>query len=147
MATRTVKHNEHEHSVRTVNETIQGLVIDDRDTDSISGAFGWDEEDFRKMTRAYIAFGRFQEAAQELDEDLPRGTMTSVLVEFLKSDTFKRLGIKLTTPNDYFMLGFIFNSSRSFDDFEEKMRAGALKIGSTDEFLKFLKKIKEEMEG
>lgn len=115
MAIQTVKHGDHEHVVRSTKETVLGIVIDDSTSEKISEAFGWNEEVFQKFFKTYEAFINFQNAAEELEEDLPKSTKISNLTDFLKSSNFKRLGIKIETPNDYFMLGFLFSSHSIFE--------------------------------
>lgn len=94
--------------LRQINEEVSGLLIDDRDTDKISEAFGWTENKFDVVLKTMRNYQRFQIAVDLLDEELPQSTKNSALVDFLKSNHFKRLGITLTEPNDYFMLGYVF---------------------------------------
>lgn len=113
MASRTIGNDKHKHNLKTVNEEILGLFIDDRGTDKISEAFGWTNEKFSKCLDKMIDFSDFQEAIDKLydagkEDALPEGTKTTTLVDFLKSNTFKELGIKLEKPNDYLMIGFIY---------------------------------------
>jgi len=113
--TKTIKHDNHEHITRTVNEDVLGLLIDDRETSRISEAFAWSDEDFEKVVKSFTAFWKFQLAAEDLDEDLPRTTKISSLADYLKSNNFKRLGIKIITPNDYFMLGYAYCAALSLE--------------------------------
>ena len=147
MATQTITHKDHEHILRTVKEEILGLKLDDTNgSQTISEAFGMNDEDFTKLNKAYGAYLKFTEAAEELDEDLPKGTFISNLVDFLKSPTYKKLGVKLTSVNDFFMLGYIAGIKCG----EEKNNViGELQAfkGSKEDLIRILKKIKEEMGG
>lgn len=116
MSSRILKHGKHEHTIKTVNENVMGILMDDRGTDRVSETFGWSQEKFEKALTKIEDFILFQNATDRLydagePEMLPRSTKTSQLADFLKSTTFRELGIKLETPNDYFMLGFIFCAS------------------------------------
>lgn len=123
---KTIKHNGHEHLLRTVNENVLGLLIDDRETDTISGAFAWDGKRFDQICKVLTSYWKFQLAAEELDDDLPRTTKISTLADFLKSNNFKRLGIKIDSPNDYFMLGYSYCAVLSMekDRLQRDMPAG-----------------------
>lgn len=110
------KHSKHEHTIKTVNENVMGILMDDRGTDKISETFGWKQDKFEKVLLKIEDFILFQQATDRLYEAgepdmLPASTKTSQFADFLKSSTFKELGIKLETSNDYFMMGFIFCAS------------------------------------
>jgi len=108
MAVKIIKEDDHEHVLKMVNEEVEGLIADDRKTDLIAEAFGWPEEKFTKFCNTYKAYRDYQLATENLEEDLPKSTKVSSLVDFLKSPSFKKLGITLHTPNDYLMVGFAF---------------------------------------
>lgn len=110
MAMRTIKHDDHEHAVKVVNEEVLGIKVDDREKEKISEAFGWPDEKFDMFYQTLKNYKRFVEAAEELNHDLPMSTKNSMFVDFLKSDAFRKLGIKIETPNDYFMLGFLYHA-------------------------------------
>jgi hypothetical protein len=131
-----IRNGDHEYTIKTVDESVLGLEISDSSTTDIPQAFGMSTEVFKELIKNYIAFYYFQEAAENLEPDLPKMTKISCLVDFLKSNSFKKLNIKITTPNDYFLLGFIFSSviehvkGKDTDDldgfikFMKKMRGG-----------------------
>jgi len=108
MAIKIEDHGDHNHHYRTVNEEIMGLKIDDIDKAFISEAFGLHSDEYAALCNVMEKFFRLQHAAEDLEEDLPKGTMLSGLTDFLKSNSFKKLNYKLSTPNQYFMLGFAF---------------------------------------
>lgn len=113
MGARTVKHDKHEHVLKTVNEEISGVLMDDRGTDKVSETFGWEYKKFEECMDKMEAFFLFQDAADKLydagePDMLPQSTKTSQFADFIKSSSFKQLGIKLETPNDYLMIGFIY---------------------------------------
>lgn len=110
MAVKIVKHDTHEHTTKVIKEEVCGLKIDTSESDTTSHAFGWSKETFDTMWDTMRAFQEFQEAAERLNKDLPESTKVSMLADFLKSDSFKKLGVKLVTPNDYFLLGGIWTS-------------------------------------
>lgn len=110
MAIKIIKHDTHEHTTKITKEEVCGLKIDTSNDDTISRAFGWSKEKFDTVWDTMRAFQEFQEAAERLNKDLPESTKISVLADFLKSDSFKKLGIKLVTPNDYFLLGCIWSA-------------------------------------
>ena len=122
---KTITHGDHSHNVKVSKETVCGLNIDSTENEQISGAFGWDDVKFKSMCRALRSFNNFQKAAEDLNKDLPKSTKISVLVDFLKSHTFTELGTKIETPNDYFMLGFVW--SIVFLDEDRKVFSGAMK--------------------
>lgn len=141
--TRTRDHDGHEHTTKTIYEEILGIKIDDRETSIISEAFGWKTEKFEKMFDTIRAFSNFQNAAEELDEDLPESTRVSVFADFLKSGSFKKLGIKITTPNDYIVLGYIFGAWIAHERIDEmKDKSGGIGgLLNGGEFLKLLKEL------
>lgn len=101
-------HGDHQHNFKSVNETILGVVVNDIGKQYMSEALGWDSDKFALLCSTMEKFYHLQEAAEALDEDLPESTKVSGLVEFLKSNAFKKLAFKITTPNDYFVLGWAF---------------------------------------
>ena len=146
--TKSIKHGNHEHILRLVNENVLGLLIDDRGTNAISQAFAWDEKKSIEMVRKLQAFEDFQHAAERLNEGLPESTRVSMFVDFLKSNTFKQLGIPIKTPNDYFMLGFVLAAVIGIDKIKDNMagQAGMPDVGNLKELLGELKKVKRMME-
>lgn len=110
MPVREITHDEHKHKFLSVNEEIFGLKINDSGVERISEAFGWPDEKFDKVRDTMRKYFKFLEAAHDLDPDMPEHTKVSSLVEYLKSNAFRSLGIKIETPNDYFMLGLIWNA-------------------------------------
>lgn len=113
MASKTVGSDKNKHVLKTCNEEIMGLFIDDRGTDKISEAFGWSNEKFQKTLDKMIDFSNFQESFDKLydagkEDTIAEGTKTTCFIDFLKSNTFKEMGLKLEKPNDYFMIGFIY---------------------------------------
>lgn len=145
MATKVTTHDDHEHTVRTIKEEVLGIKFDTTTDDTIGGAFGWEEEKFGKFFDRFRAFYKFQEAAQELDEELPHMTKVSGLADFLKSPSFKKLGIKVTTPNDYVVVGYIFSGVMILHD-QERTGNSLGSINSLGELVDKLKKLRKEME-
>lgn len=109
MPIQTVDHGDHQHTIKEVKENIFGIEINTEGHDGVSEAFGWKEDDFSALWNSLEKFKNFQHAAEELQEDLPKSTRISVLADYLKSNYFKQLAIKIETPNDYFMLGCIWS--------------------------------------
>lgn len=145
MPVKTVKHGKHEHSVKTVNEEYLGIMMDDRGTERISESFGWSDEQFTKCFEKMSAFQDLQNAIDNLDDDLPRSTKTSTFLDFIKSNSFKKLGIKLDRPNDYLMLGFIFGSSlikRGLQEDMPQMMGGS----SPEKLVEIIAKLKRLIE-
>lgn len=146
MATKTIKHEGEDLTIKTVKEDVLGLKIDDMNKGgtSIPNAFGWEDEKSVKFMDTFKKFRDFQFSVEELNEDLPKGTKVTNLVDFLKSDSFKKLDIKISTPNDYFMLGFTFAGVVSV---MEAMKLGS-KIGggivNGNELLELIKKLKKD---
>ena len=121
MGVTTRKVGDKEYTIRTITETVLGLVIDDSETDSIANSFGWDDKKYKDICHTFAAFYKFQDAAGDLDQELPRMTKISGFVDFLKSNSFKKLNIKIDSPNDYFMLGFVFTTVlKAMKSYEEE---------------------------
>ena len=102
-------------NTKIVNEQIFGLIVDDRKSDQISEAFGWKKDKFDMFMSAYEKFKNFQFATEDMDTDLPLSTKISNLIDFLKSNSFKKQGIKIESPNDYLLLGYVFASIANRD--------------------------------
>ncbi len=115
IATQIINRDGKEKVIRSIKEEVLGLVIDDTKSDGIGDAFGWDKEKWDNFFDTYKAFRKFQEAAENLDKDLPEGTTISNLADFLKSANFKKLGIKIEKPNDYFILGYMTMALKAWD--------------------------------
>jgi hypothetical protein len=114
MAARTVKHLDHEHSMKMIKTNINGLVIDDQSkpTDSIMEALGGTNEQFDKITDKMVKYFNFVHSQEELydDGDLPQSTKLSLLADFLNSPSFKMIGFPLKDPNHFFILGYIWGA-------------------------------------
>lgn len=134
---------------RHVNEVVLGLLIDDRETDKISEAFGWNDDIFDKTYHTLMAYQNMQFAVEALEQDLPESTKISIFTDFLKSNNFKKIGIKIDSPNDYFMLGYILAISIAEIRLQEAERTGGMSsaMGMNPEtIIKFLKGFKKFLE-
>lgn len=92
---------------KKVNETIFGIKIDDtkNNTHDLAQAFGWKAEWWSQFAVGLNDFTNYIQAEYHLDETEPTPTKLSILVDFLKSDLFTKIGIPIETPNDYVMVG------------------------------------------
>lgn len=106
--TKTITHGGHDHVVKETKVEVSGIKIDTSETHEIDLAFGWEEGKLEQLFKSLEKFHRFQMAAEDLEPDLPKGTKLSVLADFLKSDFFRRLEIKMENPNDYILLGLVW---------------------------------------
>ncbi len=147
-----VKDEKEKRLIRQVNEEVSGLLLDDRDTDKISEAFGWGDKKFDKVLRTLTNYQRFQQSIDQLEEELPQSTKISQLADFLKSNNFKRLAINIDSPNDYFMLGYCFAIAIYLDKKENDpqgmsmgMPMGGMSMNPQN-FLQFLKAFRKYLE-
>ena len=108
MAIKIKDHGDHKHTYKVVKENILGIQIDSSFSDNISEALGWPDEKLKSMIDALEKFYKFQQAAEDMNKDLPESTKISILADFLKSDVFKKLFIKISTPNDYLLIGLVW---------------------------------------
>lgn len=142
MASKTFTHGNHEHAIKVTKTEVLGLKIDDTTSDSVFEAFGWSDEKGQEVEKAFMRFNRFQMASVELYKDLPWITKNSVLADFLKSDVFKQLNVKLETPNDYFLMGSLFYAVLT-EQATKNITGGVLPLGqiSPKEMLDIIKGI------
>lgn len=85
-----------------------GMVMKDDKENTIPGSFGFGTDNYTKLTKEMFASFTNVITRADLDDDAPHPTKTSMFADFIQSEGFKSLGIKMETPNEYVMLGMAF---------------------------------------
>ena len=117
-----------------------GLIYNEEDTKKISEVFGMSSDKYTSICSDYLKWILF-----DVDDER---VITKTLKNYLESDIFKKHKWTPITPNDFFMLGYIFNSvintyKRKAFDIQKNEESDSEGI---DGLLKKLRKLKQDLE-
>jgi len=101
-------------------------LIYNEKAEKISEVFGWTNDQYATVCAELVKFLVF--GSEEYDG------YTEALKAYLESDYFKKVGVKLETANDFFVLGYCFKSA--MHTIHRKM--DKLMGGSTGKLMKLL---------
>ena len=110
---------------KKVEKKTAGLVFKQNSGDYITEVFGLDHEKYHKIVKDIAAF-LITTAVAGLYE-----SKTEAFEGYLGSVQFKKQGFSLKTPNDYFILGYMFNHAMEFQREFEKLLDETKSRGAT----------------
>ena len=124
---------------KKVEKKTAGLVFKQNSGDYITEVFGLDHEKYHKIVKDIAAF-LITTAVAGL-----YGSKTEAFEGYLGSVQFKKQGFSLKTPNDYFMLGYMFNHAMEFQHEFEKQLVGMKKASEEGDVGSLLGKLFSEI--
>jgi len=86
---------------KKASQAILGLVIEESQ-ETIDETFGGNQETMHQIREGFAKWLAFEK----------HESYTQAWADFLNSEVFKKIGWKPQTPNDYFLLGWVFSGGK-----------------------------------
>lgn len=144
--------------------TPKGLVFHEENTKTITEVFGMSNGKYLDLCEAFrdhflknildlknkmeeaAKNGRKNQFMEELKANPQNTSHTQTLKTFLESEEFKKVGMELKTPNDFFLLGYMFHTSiEALEDAAEKAAKMAEKVSGMGDIPEPIRRIMEDL--